>query len=171
MNQSDFGVLMTALARPVVVVTVTADGEPRGMTAASFTPLSWQTPLIAVNIAAHARTLSLLLRAEHFAINILTQEQIDLAERFSQPALIGREQFQGVDNYTTSRGILILDRALGAIECRRENTIRAVDHTLVIGEVTETYVHDRNALPLVAWAGQYCAVGKSLGPIKIARPK
>ena len=64
---------MGCYATGVTVVTARApDGEPVGLTANSFTSVSLDPPLLLVCPALSAATTQVLLKAEHFAVNILS---------------------------------------------------------------------------------------------------
>ena len=72
-------------ATGVTVITCRArDGRACGITANSFTSVSLHPPLILWNIAKTCNSLGAYLEAEHFAIHVLTAEQVHLANHFAQ---------------------------------------------------------------------------------------
>ncbi len=75
-----FGCFMTG----VTVVTTLAKNEQRcGFTANSFSSVSLDPPLILVCIGTHAGSHPVFAVAEHFAVNILSQTQRELSNRFA----------------------------------------------------------------------------------------
>lgn len=75
-----FGCFMTG----VTVVTTLAENEQRcGFTANSFSSVSLDPPLILVCIGTHAGSHPVFAVAEHFAVNILSQTQRELSNRFA----------------------------------------------------------------------------------------
>src|SRR3954467_11531623 len=65
-----------------VVTTIAPDGSPRGLTANSFTSVSLNPPLVLVCIDRGAQSYAAFTKGSGFAVNILSQDQRDLSQRF-----------------------------------------------------------------------------------------
>jgi flavin reductase (DIM6/NTAB) family NADH-FMN oxidoreductase RutF len=78
----------------VTVMTTVANGEPFGVTANSFSSLSMEPPLVLWAIAQTSRSLSAFTTSNHFAVNILAVDQVDLSQRFASSS---NSKFEGVD--------------------------------------------------------------------------
>ena len=115
-----------------VVTTLDTDGTRWGLTANSFSSLSLDPPLIVWSQSLNARSHPVFRRAQRFAINILTEDQIDLAQRFA-----GRspDKFEGVATLAGLGDVPLIDGALAVLECVRESIFPGGDHVLFVGRV------------------------------------
>jgi flavin reductase (DIM6/NTAB) family NADH-FMN oxidoreductase RutF len=84
-SPKEFRSALGMFATGVTIVTaVTAEGQPIGLTASSFNSVSIDPPLVLWSLARAAGSLQAFSAGSHYAINILSAEQKDLAERFAQ---------------------------------------------------------------------------------------
>ena len=74
-TEREFRDTLARWASGVTVVTGRHDGEPVGMTAASFSSLSLDPPLVLVCIAHSASSHAGLVAAPGFAVHILAADQ------------------------------------------------------------------------------------------------
>jgi flavin reductase (DIM6/NTAB) family NADH-FMN oxidoreductase RutF len=133
-----------------VVTAVTADGVPCGMTANSFTALSLQPPLVLWSIARGSPSAPTFLAAEHFAISILAQDQINTSRRFSRPH---EDKFATVSTLTGIDGVPLINGAVAHFECRTEQRYEGGDHIIIIGRVLR--LATRPAPALIFCSGRY----------------
>src|SRR3954471_1037610 len=91
-SERDFRDTLARWASGVTVVTARDGGEPVGMTAASFSSLSLDPPLVLVCVAHSATSHDGLVAAPGFAVHNLGSEQADVPPPFAEP---GPEKFQG----------------------------------------------------------------------------
>ncbi len=75
--------VMGRFASGVTVVTATALGETRGMTASAFMSASLDPPLCVVSVAKRARMHALLMATDRFGVNILAEHQEAIARHFA----------------------------------------------------------------------------------------
>lgn len=137
----------------VVVTTAAEDGSPIGMTANSLASVSLEPPLVSVNVDHGADLRVHLLRAEHYAINILASDQEAVSRRFAGDRLV---RFDG--GYRRGdHGVPLLDGTIAWIGCERHATFEAGDHTIVVGLVTGGAVGDGR--PLLYYRGGYYDLG------------
>jgi flavin reductase (DIM6/NTAB) family NADH-FMN oxidoreductase RutF len=133
-----------------------ASGGCCGMTANSFSSVSLEPPLILWNIAKVSNSLQAYLDAEHFAINILADDQRALSAHF---ATTDHTQFEDVEFVTSANGVPILPNTLACLECRTHQIHDSGDHYIVVGEVESFRSDDR--LPLLFYGGQYGELNSS----------
>ena len=89
-----------------------------------------------------------------FAINILSNEQTELSNRF---ATFDGNRFDGVNWKNWETGAPILDDAIAAIDCRRKKLIDAGDHIIILGEVLRAEkLSEQN--PLIYFNGKYAKI-------------
>ena len=127
-----------ALARFASGVTiVTAGGEvgPAGFTATGFTSVSLVPPLILVCVGKRASAHGSVVGAARFGVSILSEHQASIAEQFARS---GVDRFENVP-LRNSR-VPLIDGAVASLECRRYAHHDAGDHTLLLGEVLETWI-------------------------------
>ncbi len=151
--------VMRRVPQPVVVVTVRAGEEVRGMTAASFTSVAFAPPLVSVDVKTGARTHRLITQSGRFAISILAHDQGPLAERFARPDLEGLAQFEGVPHRTGASGLPLIEGAVGYLDCRVIAAYAGGDHTIFVAEV-EAAETGRDTLPLIFVARDYHTTGQ-----------
>jgi flavin reductase (DIM6/NTAB) family NADH-FMN oxidoreductase RutF len=147
---------MGMFASGVTIVTVgLPDGEPHGMTANAVMSVSLEPPLIAVAIDNRAYTNGLVQQARHFAVNILTDDQTELANRFATRDMRGTDLFNGVEYTSSEHGDPLLEGALGRLACEAAGEHVEGDHTVWIGRV-HTFTHSSaHGNPLVFHRGYF----------------
>ena len=95
MDPRDYRRALGSFATGVTIVAAyDADGAPWGLTANSFTSVSLEPPLISVCVAKTGRVFPTLSQSDHFAVNILSAEQKDLALHFASEV---ENRFTGVE--------------------------------------------------------------------------
>src|SRR5690349_4074435 len=66
-----------------IVTTVDPDGQPRGFTASGMSSLSLNPRLLLVCVSTNSTTLAAIQERGSFVVNILTEAQRELAQRFA----------------------------------------------------------------------------------------
>ena len=67
-----------------VVTTTTATGDRLGTTASSFNSVSLNPPLVLFSLARNAKSFDAWLQARSYAVNILSEEQDHISNRFAR---------------------------------------------------------------------------------------
>lgn len=136
LGQFATGVTVVTAAHPVT-------GEIVGMTANSFSSVSLDPPLVLWSIVREAKSLAVFLEATHFAINILSAQQLDQSNRFSRP---GSDKFAGVAWCPGLGGAPVLEGTAAVFECARHAEHDGGDHIIMVGEVGRFARFDRPGL-------------------------
>jgi len=143
-----------ALAQFTTGVTIVTAREPHGafvgFTANSFNSVSLDPPLIIWSLARRSRSLAVFEGVEHYAVNILAHDQVELARRFSRPHT---DRFAGVAHRAGRGGAPLIAGCAAWLECRHHALHPAGDHMLFIGAV-DACAH-RNVPPLLWHGGRY----------------
>jgi flavin reductase (DIM6/NTAB) family NADH-FMN oxidoreductase RutF len=135
----------------VAIVTVMgADGEPRGMTANSFTSVSLDPPLVLICVDRKAAMLPCLEASEYFGINVLNENQQDLSSQFARP---GTNRFEAVGWFPGERGVPLLPDALATFECLVQQIVEAGDHRIFLAQVCN--VTSQEGRPLLYFGSKY----------------
>ncbi len=144
---------MRAWTTGVAILLAAHEGESHGMTINSFASLSLDPPLVTVVLKNDARVFDLVNRARAFSLNILSDEQSELAENFSGK-LHGAERMTSIATHALTSGASVLADGLAWLDCRVVHTYAAGVNTLFIAEVIEAQVRSTEN-PLVYHNREY----------------
>lgn len=137
-----------------VVTTIDGNGEPRGLTANSFTSVSLDPPLVLVCIAKTSGSYDAFLRSDVFAINILQDSQRNVSASFAQRR---PDKFCDQPYAAAVTGSPILADCAAWIDCQTHQQVDAGDHTILIGRVVD-FEHTPRT-PLGYYGGRYVDFG------------
>jgi flavin reductase (DIM6/NTAB) family NADH-FMN oxidoreductase RutF len=165
---SDFRNAMRQLTGGVSVITAGRGKDISGMTVTSVSSLSVDPPSLIVSLNRESSSWPLVKRYGFFGVNILTSDQIDIAERFTgRGGLKGADRFTGARWTTRASGVPLLADALAAIDCEVEDVVERHSHVIVIGRVLDVAVSARTA-SLAYWQGRYVAIDQDEDAVKLA---
>jgi len=164
----DFRGAMRQLTGGVSVITAGRGKDISGMTVTSVSSLSVEPAALIVSINREASSWPLVKRHGFFGVNILTSDQLDIAERFTgKGGLKGAARFTGAEWVTRVSGVPLLVGALAAIDCEVEDIIERHSHAIVIGRVLDLQLSARTAA-LAYWQGQYVAIDRDEDAVRLA---
>lgn len=147
--------LRVALGRFATGVTIVtaraANGRLVGLTASSFNSVSLSPPLVLWSLARSAASMAVLAAGSHYAINVLSAQQRDLAERF---ATKGVDRWAGVRYRDGVSGAPVIEGAVAVFECFNRSRYEEGDHVIFVGEV-ERCAHRTDAAPLLYHGGRF----------------
>ena len=167
-SPNDFRAAMRQLTGGVSVITAGCGRNISGMTVTSVASLSVDPPALIVSVNRAASSLLLVRRYGFFGVNILTSDQLDIAERFTgKDGLKGADRFTGAEWMTRVSGVPLLVGALAAVDCEVEEIVERHSHAIVIGRVMDLQLSSRTAA-LAYWQGQYVAIDQNEDAIKLA---
>ena len=145
-------------ATGVAIITCRgADGAAVGLTANSFTSLSLEPPLVLWSLRQASSSLAAFQAAEHFAINVLAEAQVELSRRFAAATTDKFADGVWADGHG---GVPVLSGCAAVFECRTETRQVAGDHVLFIGRVLR--LADLAVAPLLFQGGHYRMLGEIL---------
>ncbi|WP_085902271.1 flavin reductase family protein [Kiloniella majae] len=153
-NSNEFRKVLGNFATGVTVVTTRdKSGIPHGLTANSFSSVSLEPPLVLFCIDKRSNCLPAFNEADAFAINVLTDKQKDISDRFA----FSEERWEGVKTRTLQTGVPILEGCLANLDCSMHAQYDAGDHIIVVGKVEETLIQNEGD-PLLYFRGKYRGV-------------
>lgn len=153
MTSQDFRAAMRRLPAGVSILTTKNGAEPVGMTVTSASSLSADPPSLLVCVNRSGSMHAAITAASHFAVNILAREHVDVARKFSDPAM--REQrFASEDWKTDETGVPYFEPAQASFVCRLVEQVHFGTHTICIGEVTRIRFTNTEC-PLIYFDGAY----------------
>jgi len=136
-----------------VITTMGRDDKPYGLTATAFCSVSLDPPLILMCVDKKAESHPHFDTSGAFGVNFLTQQQIDLSNRFAKS---GGDKFEGIEWSRGALGVPLLPRVLAHLECRVANAVDAGDHTIFVGQVEAGTITGGD--PLMHFNGAYRAL-------------
>jgi 3-hydroxy-9,10-secoandrosta-1,3,5(10)-triene-9,17-dione monooxygenase reductase component len=145
----------------VTVIVTQVEGQPRAMTANSFTSLSLDPPLVLFCVGRTTRTGEMIHSASGFSVNILSHGQEALSTYFAG----GWKEPQAPPfTFLDWKGAPRLAGCAASLGCAIEAIQEGGDHWIVIGRVLDLYRSDEPHSPLVFFGGRYTTVGAAAPP-------
>lgn len=137
-STSDYMTAMSQHASSVTVIT-TADGQGRyGLTATAVSSVTAAPPRLLVCINKSGSTHEKIVNAGTFAVNVLSEDQEQIAKAFS--GMLGKD-FDRFSLGVWTRlvtGSPVLQNTSSSFDCKLVQTIDQSTHTIIIGEVLAT---------------------------------
>ena len=149
-------VLLRKIPHGLFICGVREGDEVNGFTASWVTQGSFDPPLVVMAVKADGSSHGIIQRTKRFSLNVLRSDQKDLAAVFFKPqkALGGR--FETAPFRSGTLGLHILENAIGGVECEVVGEVMHGDHTVFVGEVKSSYLHnDGEALNLSSTGWSY----------------
>jgi flavin reductase (DIM6/NTAB) family NADH-FMN oxidoreductase RutF len=151
-SSQEFRAALGMFATGVTIVTArTTQGHVIGLTANSFNSVSLDPPLVLWSLSQAAASLAAFRGGSHYAINVLANDQRELAERFAKK---GEDRWSGVVFTDGMGGAPLLTGAAAAFECFNRSRYDEGDHVIFVGEV-ERCSWRAGASPLLFHGGRY----------------
>lgn len=146
----------------VVIVSASANKKQGALTATAMY-VSQSPPLLAVSVSKTFATYQLIEAAKEFAVNVIADNQLDLAKKF------GRVHGDEVDKFKefglkveagSQTGAPLIGGCFANIECRVKSSLWEVEgnHAVYIAEVV-CFKLNKQLTPLVWLAGKFFSVG------------
>lgn len=137
-------------ASGVSIITVTNGGVDFGLTASAVSSLSLEPPMLLVCVNKSAGTCHAISAAKTFTVNILREEQKDLALKFARA---NTHKFDGVIFSRGELGNPLLHNTLAQIECQVVEEVTGGTHLVFLAEVVKA--HAVEGKPLVYFRGKF----------------
>jgi 3-hydroxy-9,10-secoandrosta-1,3,5(10)-triene-9,17-dione monooxygenase reductase component len=145
-------------ASGVTVVTTVHDGKLRGVTVSAFASISLEPPSVMISLANESESKGWIAESGIFAVNILSDEQEFLSERFAARAPLVNTNFDGVPYHTAITDSPILDGSIAWYDCRVEAMHNGGDHAVFIGRVEAVGFGAEGKQPLMYFANRYAGL-------------
>jgi flavin reductase len=127
-----FKTVMRKLAGTVTVISTSNDAGLHGMTATAMCSVCAEPPTILIVVNRSTRTHPHIDAKKAFAVNILSEEQLDVAELFASKSL---DQFASIDFSRMDDGCPVIAEAAAYLHCSVEDQFDVGTHTIFIGRV------------------------------------
>jgi flavin reductase (DIM6/NTAB) family NADH-FMN oxidoreductase RutF len=151
-SPSEFRNALGMFATGVTIVTArTVDGILMGLTANSFNSVSLSPPLVLWSLSRSAGSMAAFSKGSHYAINILSADQQNLAMQFATKQ---GDRFADVKFTTGAGGAPVITGSVATFECFNRSRYDEGDHVIFVGEV-ERCSYQSGASPLLYHGGQF----------------
>ena len=136
-DQDRYRRLSDLITAGLAVMTTRQGSHDVAVTVDSYLDVSYDPPTMLVALYGMSRAAEAAEETGHFCLNVLAEDQQDLADRFGTPAspLIGL--LSGLEITRTVQGDAVLDGSLAHFAIRIEQAVDAATHRLLIGPVVE----------------------------------
>ena len=160
-------VLGTFTTGVTIVTTRDAAGIDYGVTANSFSSVSLDPPLILWSQVLTSKSFPAFRDSDHFAVNILADDQIAIANRFAKST---DDKFVQLDFHRGLAGVPVLQGTTAHFECIKTAQYEAGDHMIFLGRVERVGHSGRR--PLAFAHGRYMVpYAHDLGPVSLREAK
>jgi len=154
-ERSRLRALMGHFVTGVTVVAARHGPLLAGLTANAIATISIDPPIAMASIARKAETHGAIIGSHAFSINVLADDQQDLAECFAEPTTATKlKRFCDAAWHEAETGSPILEGALAYFDCRISVRHDGGDHTIFLGEIVAAGYRE-DALPLLWYGSQY----------------
>lgn len=126
---------LAQFASGVTVVTTQVDGCLHGLTVSAFSSLSLDPPLVIICVSKDIPSHEVLEVSGNFAVNFLSESQVDLGRRFAGLIDGVVDRFEGVEIVSSPADNPLIAGSLGWLDCRLWRVYDGGDHSIFVGEV------------------------------------
>ncbi len=153
MNEVFFKKICGKYATGVTVITSKKNKIDYGFTANSFTSVSINPLLVLFCLDVNSSSNKALKIGDYFVINILSEFQHIVCEKFSNNNLKHSERFNDLETKNSPNNIKIISNSIAWLECKTIKFLKAGDHNIYLGEVMDGKIIN-NLKPLVYQEGE-----------------
>jgi len=154
-NDELFRNAMARFTNGVTVITTAESGTPFGLIATSVCSLSADPPTLLVCVNRSASAHDVILRAKVFAVNLLSADQKNVAQRFASEK--GPSRFDPAQWTAGKSGAPLLTGSVVSLDCKVIATHNGYSHTIFIGEITDSSTHDNPSAHCLLWHQRHFA--------------
>lgn len=136
-----------------VITCQDTNSKPLGITVNSFNSVSLNPPLILWSINKDTHSADVFTSVEHFAVNMLADEQNNLSNQFASNVA---DRFNAVDYHVNAYNTPILGGVVAYLQCKHWQVYDGGDHHIIIGEAIHSFA-DAGKSALLYYQGNYAS--------------
>lgn len=149
MDPNDKKLALRAITYGLYAVTSRSGDDYAGGGVNWLTQTSFEPPLIAVAIRADSGLHAIVSDVGAFAVNVLADDQLDIAKAFFRTTLVEGDLINGQPfEVGPTTGSPLLTEAPWWFECKVTGSVAGGDHTVFVAEVVDAGVRDTTRAPL-----------------------
>ena len=142
----------------VAIVTASTSGVPLGATISSFNSVSLNPPLVLFSLVSQSLGIDQWRNASALCVSMLAEGQTETSNRFAKA---GADKWADTEIVAGSNGAPIIPGCIAYFECAPYAIYDGGDHDIFVCRVTRFWADERQAVPLLFYAGQY----RQLAPV------
>jgi flavin reductase (DIM6/NTAB) family NADH-FMN oxidoreductase RutF len=142
-QQNLFKEVMGNYPTGVTIVTTCGEDGPVGLTVNSFASVSLDPLLILWSIDHRVSSINTFKNADGFAVHVLAGDQQELCKLFASR---NTDRFGNCKWSLSSHNLPIIENTYAVLQCKKFKQVEAGDHTILIGEVTDITVNDKEPM-------------------------
>lgn len=146
--------VMRHQAGAVAIIAVGKTGHRTGLTATAVCSLSDTPPMLIVCINRTASAHAPIRDAKSFSVNLLADDQQDLAKLFSSKKVMGEARFDKKVWDTMKTGAPMLKGCIANLDCEVKDEHGFDTHSLFVGLVKDARFRE-DAQPLLYFRGDF----------------
>lgn len=146
--------VMRHQAGAVTIIAVGSPGTRTGLTATAVCSLTDSPPMVIACVNRKASAHAPIRDVRCFSINLLAQDQHDLAKRFSSKQLEGEARFDADAWDTMVTGAPLLKGAIANLDCEVADEHTFDTHSIFIGRVRDARFRE-DIEPLLYFRGDF----------------
>ncbi|PWA12165.1 oxygenase [Pueribacillus theae] len=123
-----------------ILTTINSIGKPVGLTVNSFASVSLNPQLILWSIDHKADSLESFTKGNYFAVHMLAGDQQELCNTFARKKI---DRFKECHWTISENNLPIIEDVFAVLQCKKFKCIEAGDHTILVGEVIDIEVKDK----------------------------
>ncbi len=127
--------IIKKITHGVYVVSVKDEDEENAFTAAWVMQVSFDPLLLCFSINPDHHSWKILNNNLHCVINVLSQEQMAIAEHFGRSGI--KDKMAGFEWSSSSTGLPVLNQALAYFDCSVSHFADGGDHQLAICDIND----------------------------------
>lgn len=148
---------MRLLAGGVCIVATNSNGEWCGLTMTAVCSLTIDPPSLILCVNVDAGTNRRISTTKRVSVNLLSHDQLDLAELFSSSKVRGTERFDEKRWIDMASGVPALIDALAVLDCEVIQETVIGRHSVFFCGVKAVRLHPEKR-PLIHFNREFCAV-------------
>jgi len=133
----------------IFILTVLSDGQATGMLASWVMQAGFEPPSVTVAVKHGRYIADWLSGGSPFVLNLVGEGGNYLIKHFGKGFEPGAPAFGGLETQPCSRGVPILQAAIGHLECNPVGHVDSGDHRIFLGEVVGGRFSDPERKPMV----------------------
>jgi flavin reductase (DIM6/NTAB) family NADH-FMN oxidoreductase RutF len=121
----------------IYILTIRAGDQSTGMLASWVMQAGFDPPMVTVAVKHGRYVCDWLTERKPFVLHIVGESQKALLKHFSKGFEPGEPAFEGRDTKECSRGVPVLNEALGYFECEPVGHTDSEDHRIFLAKVAQ----------------------------------
>lgn len=133
----------------IFILTVGTGSRATGMLASWVMQAGFEPPTVSVAVKLGRYVCDWLTEGQPFVLNLVTDGQKELLKHFGKGFEPNEPAFEGLEIAHCARGVPILKKSLGHLECEPTTHADSGDHRVFLAKVVRGKLADGEAKPMV----------------------